>query len=686
MVFKCKICGGSLDVRQGEKIAVCEYCGVTQVIPSFVDAKTEEIYKRATGYLKHNEFDKAENLFNQILFEDKFNADAYWNVLMCHYGVTYVKDPVSGKYMPTCNRTLYGLIFDDENYMNAIRYADDEQRSVYIAEANIINDIQRKILSVSRNEKPFDIFISYKDTEQSGARTKDSIKAQELYNKLTAEGYKVFFSRITLEDKVGIEYEPYIYSALASSKVMITVSSSKENIEAVWVKNEWSRYLSFMAKDSGKTLVPLYFDMDKVDLPDDFAHIPAYDMNATGFEQDFVRGIKKLIPLPVMLLEQRKRRNKILKKVGIGAIACAVIGLMVSIPWFAKLPAYSEAMQLYYDKNYPEATWAFADLGSYRDSEKMKEKCELSWRNIQANIKANSLGNGSTAYYVNENGTIDTFNYAPGAKKQEVDINEHGKITSIEMHGNIAALYEDGYMKSYFDLLNAESFIEFNDVIKMSMGIAGYGEGFVILKNDGTVDVPNNMQYDWISEISRWENITEIDCHSQSHGAGGLIHEAAVIGITKDKDLKIALYNFSNFGNETFYDESIHSRFRNVEKVDADLSDDFFNIVALTDDGKLLTEIQGEFNSYNIQDAVDVELLECFDSNISYEYYEIYVLYSNGNVCKYGENNYLLADVVYMDNGVLVTRSGRIYRITKSGVEETEGKTRVLNEWLERMD
>ena len=29
-----------------------------------------------------------------------------------------------------------------------------------IAEANMINSIQRKILSVSRNEEPFDIFIS----------------------------------------------------------------------------------------------------------------------------------------------------------------------------------------------------------------------------------------------------------------------------------------------------------------------------------------------------------------------------------------------------------------------------------------------------------------------------------------------------------------------------------------------
>ncbi|MGN1203216.1 MAG: toll/interleukin-1 receptor domain-containing protein [Eubacterium sp.] len=282
MIFKCKICGGSLDVKQGEKIAVCEYCGVSQTIPTFIEPKAQEIYNRANSYLMHNEFDKAENLYNQILFDNKEDADAYWNILLCRYGVTYVKDPASGKYIPTCNRTLYTPIFNDENYQNALKYADDKQRELYTSAAQTIDKIQKGILAVSKHEKPFDIFISYKETDFNGARTKDSIAAQDLYEKLTAEGYKVFFSRITLEDKIGTEYEPYIYAALSSSKVMITVCSSKENIEAVWVKNEWSRFLSFAGRNGQKTLIPLYFDMDKSELPDDFAHFAVYNMKADG--------------------------------------------------------------------------------------------------------------------------------------------------------------------------------------------------------------------------------------------------------------------------------------------------------------------------------------------------------------------------------------------------------------------
>ena len=68
----------------------------------------------------------------------------------------------------------------------------------------------------------------------------------------------MFFSRITLEDKAGTEFEPYIFAALNSAKIMLVVGTSPENINAVWVKNEWSRYLARMTEKGEGTLVPLY--------------------------------------------------------------------------------------------------------------------------------------------------------------------------------------------------------------------------------------------------------------------------------------------------------------------------------------------------------------------------------------------------------------------------------------------
>ncbi|MBQ6451287.1 MAG: toll/interleukin-1 receptor domain-containing protein, partial [Solobacterium sp.] len=161
-------------------------------------------------------------------------------------------------------------------------------------EAKTIDDIQKGILAISSKEEPFDIFICYKETDINGRRTMDSVLAQDLYNQLTKEGYKVFFSRITLEDKLGTAYEPYIFAALNSARVMVVVGTSKENFNAVWVKNEWSRYLALINQGQEKTLIPAYRDMDPYDLPDEFSYLQAQDMNKLGFMQDLLRGINKI--------------------------------------------------------------------------------------------------------------------------------------------------------------------------------------------------------------------------------------------------------------------------------------------------------------------------------------------------------------------------------------------------------
>lgn len=56
--------------------------------------------------------------------------------------------------------------------------------------------------------------------------------------------YVYFLLRISLEDKVGTAYEPYIFAALQSAPIMITIGTKPEYMEAVWVKNEWSRFLA----------------------------------------------------------------------------------------------------------------------------------------------------------------------------------------------------------------------------------------------------------------------------------------------------------------------------------------------------------------------------------------------------------------------------------------------------------
>ena len=295
-VFKCKMCGASLEVGENQTIATCEYCGTKQTLPKLNDDLKAQMYDRANHFRRNNDFDKAESIYEQILEKDNTDAEVYWSLVLCRYGVEYVEDPQTHKRIPTVNRTQFTSIFDDEDYKSAIKYADSNQRTLYEQEAKMINDIQKNILAISKNEEPFDVFICYKETDNSGRRTPDSVLANDIYHQLTQEGFKVFFSRITLEDKLGTAYEPYIFAALNSAKVMIVLGTKPEYFNAVWVKNEWSRYLKLVQKSNGKKiLIPAYRDMDPYDLPDEFSHLQAQDMSKIGFMQDLIRGIKKIV-------------------------------------------------------------------------------------------------------------------------------------------------------------------------------------------------------------------------------------------------------------------------------------------------------------------------------------------------------------------------------------------------------
>ena len=288
------MCGGTLEFNPGDTVAVCDSCGTKQTLPKLDDDRRANLYDRANHFRRNNEFDKAMGIYEQILTEDSSDAEAYWSLVLCRYGIEYVEDPASRRRVPTVNRAQFTSVFDDDNYKSALQFADAGQRELYVEEAGTINAIQKGILAISQKEEPFDVFICYKETDEHGRRTPDSVLANDLYHQLSHEDFKVFFSRITLEDKLGTAYEPYIFAALNSAKVMVVLATKPEYFNAVWVKNEWSRYLALIRNGEKKILIPAYRDMDPYDLPEEFSHLQAQDISKLGFMQDLIRGIKKI--------------------------------------------------------------------------------------------------------------------------------------------------------------------------------------------------------------------------------------------------------------------------------------------------------------------------------------------------------------------------------------------------------
>lgn len=725
MTFKCKICGGQTTVDTQNGIAICEYCGTKQALPLFTDDSERMLYERGNSYLSHSEYDKAENVFNQLLTIKPSAAELYWDLVLCKYGVTYVKDPKTGKYIPTCNRTHYTPIFSDENYKKAIELSSGEKKALFEDDAKTIDNIQKGIVAVSKKEKPFDIFISYKETDTNGNRTKDSIEAQKLYEKLTEAGYKVFFSRITLEDKVGTEYEPYIYAALYSSKVMLTICSSTENIEAVWVKNEWGRFLSLQQKSSDKTLIPLYFDMDKRDLPDEFSLIPSFNIKEDGFEAELIRGIKKQIPLPIMLAKKRKARRKTFTISALSFLAVAIVCGAVFLPGIIKnhvygnkydeamqlfksqkyteakgvfetiidysnakymvercerQPDYDKAMQYYYDGNYAQSAWAFKAMGDYEDASDMQKKSEDSWRKSLANVYAEGGEGDSGIYYITENGTVSLAKGSNGNAHSKVDINKNGKVVSIISNGYYSSyndyltiLYENGCVSNPGFDSELKDNPEWHDIIKVSDSLQNMG--VVGLRADGKMVTFSEEHYcsDFLEELSSWNDIVDFK-HNFLGGNGE--NQGVLIGLKADGTLcAILLSNNYLYDSEQYWEDYMKElretleMFKNVKSFAIHADDSVYpsktTVVALTKDNKLLTYSNGEVTETEAED-----ICEIISNDV--------ILKSNGDMVELTSGKILERDVVYSKDSYSITRSGAI--------NGTTNKTTVWEEWTSRLD
>ena len=294
-VLKCKMCGGELGIAPGITIAECEYCGSMQTLPRVNDDRLASFYERANDLRMSHEFDKAVEIYEKIIEENPTDADAYWSMLLCQYGVDYVEETKGGERKPTINRAQLVSMFDNVNYRSAIKYADIAQRQIYEQEAKRIDRILQRYLEISRNEPAYDVFICYKESDGNGNRTIDSVHAGEIYHKLTAEGLKVFFAPISLEGKLGEDYEPYIFAAIHSAKVMIVIGTKAEYMNAVWVRNEWSRFLTLAKDDPDKTLIPVYRDMNPYDMPEAFRFKQAQNMENIGFILDLLHGVQKVV-------------------------------------------------------------------------------------------------------------------------------------------------------------------------------------------------------------------------------------------------------------------------------------------------------------------------------------------------------------------------------------------------------
>ena len=291
----CHNCGGEYAYRNGRWI--CSSCGSYK--PQMISNEEETLLYTAFQKLRLAEFDEAELEFDDIIRKYPENHNAYWGRLMAKYGIKYERD-FDGRIIPTCYATSIESVLSSSDYKKALQYADAESRAYYRQQAEYIERVRCEWVEKASKEKPYDIFICYKESDLANGieRTSDSIAVQDLYIHLTNKGYRVFYSHESLRDKVGEKYEPYIFNALSTAKVMLVYGSKPEYITSTWLKNEWTRYeerLKNGEKKKGSLLVACD-GFSPSELPRALASTQCFRAEERSFYSDLDDTIERLLP------------------------------------------------------------------------------------------------------------------------------------------------------------------------------------------------------------------------------------------------------------------------------------------------------------------------------------------------------------------------------------------------------
>lgn len=229
-----------------------------------------------------------------------------------------------------------------------------------------------------------DTYICYVENDEHGRRTKDSIIAQDIYQKLETNKIKTFYSRISAEGLLGVELEQMCNAAIHMAKTIIIFGTQRQYFEVLLEK--YSAYFE------GKIVIPVYTDMDAYTIPKGISAIQALDYNRVGATVDLIKSLLNALNREnevdfIMMSEKSTSKRKI-----VWIVVCAIAVLLgvltfsvayiknkeqnnknqenVLSPEEMQSSKYKEALSCVEEGDFVKAIKMFSSLGEYKDSQK----------------------------------------------------------------------------------------------------------------------------------------------------------------------------------------------------------------------------------------------------------------------------------------------------------------------------
>ena len=300
----CEICGGT-EFSEKNGLLVCIHCDANY--PKHIEESEEAKEARILRISRLDDaekelrmspphFDVAEDKFLELIKQYPEWSVGYWGVVRAKYGIKYELD-MDGKAIPSCYKSSYEDFRNDTHFKKAIELAEtNEIRAKYQSEGDRIARTCKEWRETA-SKFDYDVFISFKASE-NGEETRDAREMQNLYTYLTEQGYKVFFSPVSMRSIVGkADWDAYIFNALEKAKIMVLYGSNVEYFATTWIENEWTRYMRMIERGEKNpdSLIVAYENFDANSLPRQLRKLQALNAEDRTFYITLTKRIAEIL-------------------------------------------------------------------------------------------------------------------------------------------------------------------------------------------------------------------------------------------------------------------------------------------------------------------------------------------------------------------------------------------------------
>lgn len=133
----------------------------------------------------------------------------------------------------------------------------------------------------------YDVFISFKNNDDAGLRTEDSLIAEKLYFALKEHNLNVFYSNVVINEVGAAAYKSAIEDALEKSRILISIATKKEYLDSKWVSYERESFHNdiLSGRKSRAVIVPYLRNITGLDVPRSLRNYQTFQIDVSPVEE-----------------------------------------------------------------------------------------------------------------------------------------------------------------------------------------------------------------------------------------------------------------------------------------------------------------------------------------------------------------------------------------------------------------